>query len=359
MNLIGMSGLFVYEGTNLQMFFDFIIAISFLCFLIEYYNKTKKSNLIKCLYGIIPLKDEEKGRYNEHHRGGVFMYYALIILSVVMFGGCFALNDVYRKLRGSSIKISLQFSLVGSLAGFVVLTIANGFRIEFTPFTFLIALFATVNSFLFTFCSFKALDSINLSLYSLFSMLGGMVLPFLQGILFYGEKITIAKGLCFVFITFALLLTVEKGERKSGAIYYACIFVLNGMAGVLSKIFAEAKFEKTSAIGYTNLISICSVVISSVLLFTVFRKKSGAKEKACAGMAIGATAGMINRIANLILVSALAHVEASVQYPVVTGGVMIVSTLICFFGKNKPSKKEVLSIVIAFIGLLILFAIPV
>jgi EamA domain-containing membrane protein RarD len=28
------------------------------------------------------------------------------------------------------------------------------------------------------------------------------VLPFLQGILFYGEKITVAKAVCFLFITF-------------------------------------------------------------------------------------------------------------------------------------------------------------
>ncbi len=276
-----------------------------------------------------------------------------------MFGGCFALKDVYRKIRGSDIKISLQFSLVGSLAGFIFLTIVNGFKFEFTLFTLIIAILASINGFAFTFCSFKALDRINLSLYSLFSMLGGMVLPFLQGILFYGEKMTVAKAVCFLFITVALILTAEKGERIKGTIYYVCIFFLNGMSGVLSKFFAEADFSKTSATGYTNLISICSVVISYVLLLTVFRKNINGEKFSFAGTAISAASGIANRIANLILVIALAHVDASVQYPMVTGGVMIVSTLICFFGKNKPSKKEVLSIIVAFVGLLLLFAIPI
>lgn len=287
------------------------------------------------------------------------MYYALIMLSVVMFGGCFALNDVYRKISGSSIKISLQFSLVGSLAGFTVLMIANGFKFEFTPFTFIMAILASINGFAFTFCSFKALDRINLSLYSLFSMLGGMVLPFLQGIIFYDEKMSLAKWLCFLFITFALVLTVEKGERKKGTIYYICVFVLNGMSGMLSKFFAEAPFTKTSATGYTNLISICGVVISGVLLLIISKKYPEGGKFSFTGTAIGAASGIANKIANLVLVIALAHVDASVQYPMVTGGVMIVSTLICFFGKNKPSKKEVLSIIIAFIGLLLLFAIPI
>ena len=116
------------------------------------------------------------------------MYYALIILSVVMFGGCFGLQDVYRKIKGSGIKISLEFSLVGSIAGFVLLLMVNSFKFEFTPFTLIMAFLASINGFANTFCSFKALDRINLSLYSLFSMLGGMVLPFLQGILFYDEK---------------------------------------------------------------------------------------------------------------------------------------------------------------------------
>ena len=137
------------------------------------------------------------------------MYYALILLSVAMFGGCFALNDIYRKLRGSSFQISMQFSAVSSLAGLAVLLAAGGFRLAFTPFTLIMALLAAVNGFAFTFCSFQALGHINLSLYSLFSMLGGMVLPFVQGIVFYQEKITAAKILCFVLITIALLLTVE------------------------------------------------------------------------------------------------------------------------------------------------------
>lgn len=287
------------------------------------------------------------------------MYYALIVLSVLMFGGCFALNDAYRKSCGSGIRISLQFSLIGSLAGFAVLTVANGFRLELTAFSLVMAILASVNGFAFTFCSFQALDRINLSLYSLFSMLGGMVLPFLQGILFYGERMSLAKAICFLLITAALILTVEKGERKKGTVYYACIFVLNGMSGVLSKYFAEADFPKTDAASYTNLICVCSVVISGALLLTVFRNKPKGERFSSLGAVIGAAAGITNRLANLILVIALAHVDASAQYPMVTGGVMIVSTLISLFGPNKPTKKELLSVALAFLGLVLLFVIPI
>lgn len=287
------------------------------------------------------------------------VYYALIMLSVCLFGGCFSLGDVYRRIQGSSLRVSMQFSLAGSLAGLAVLTAVNGFKVECTPFTLLMAVLTAVNGFAFTFCSFRALEHINLSLYSLFSMLGGMLLPFLQGILFYGEPLTVAKAVCLVLITASLALTVEKGERKNGAVYYSGIFVLNGMSGVLSKWFAEADFPKTGATGYTNLTSLCSVVIAAVLLLTVFRKSAADPPLSLAGAAMGAVHGVLNRAANLVLVIALTHVDASVQYPLVTGGVMIVSTLLCFFTENKPSRREIVSVFVAFIGLLLLFAIPI
>lgn len=287
------------------------------------------------------------------------MYYALIILSVIMFGGCFALNDVYQKQRGSSVKVSLQFSLVSSLAGLIVLLIINGFKLEFTLFTLIMALLTALVGFGFTYCGFKALGTINLSLYSLFSMLGGMALPFLQGILFYAEEVTLAKIICFALITVALFLTVERDKKKGGTIYYIGIFVLNGMSGVLSKIFTSAPFEKTSAAGYSILGALCTVVIASFLLLTFFRKKDDEPKQTLSSIVVSSANGITNRLANFWLVIALAHVDASVQYPMVTGGVMIVSTLICFFGKNKPSGKEVLSVIVAFIGMLALFAIPV
>lgn len=286
------------------------------------------------------------------------MYYGLILISVALFGGCFAINDVYRKMRGNSIKISLQFSLISSLGGLLVLLAANKFVFNSTPFTLLMAILTAVNGCAFTFCGFKALGSINLSLYSLYSMLGGMLLPFLQGILFYGEEITVAKVVCCFFIVAALLLTVNKEKERGGTIYYIGIFILNGMSGVLSKIFASAPYPKSDASSYSILSAFWSAVISGLFLAFFFRQNDGTPKNTPISVAVSSVGGIANRVANLLLVIALAHVDASAQYPLVTGGVIIVSTVICCFRENKPSKKEVLSVLLAFIGMLALLVIP-
>jgi len=53
-------------------------------------------------------------------------------------------------------------------------------------------------------------------------------------------------------------------------------------------------------------------------------------------------------------VIALVHIDASIQYPMITGGVIIVSTIICFLKKEKPKRKELLAVALSFVGLLIL-----
>jgi len=287
------------------------------------------------------------------------MYYGLILLSVVMFGGCFALNDQYRRMRGSSLKVSLEASFIGSAVGLAVLFVICGCRLSLTPFTLAVAVLAALNRLAFTFCSFRALDTINLSLFSLFSMLGGMTLPFLQGMIFYGEPLTVAKAVCFLLICAALLLTVSRGDKKGGGAYYVGIFVLNGMSGVLSKIFTEAPFSKTSAAEYSAWISVCTVALAGSLWLLFFRRKGNCPPASWRSCGVAALNGGVNETANFLLVMALAHVDASVQYPMVTGGVMIVSTLLCFFGPRKPSRKEMMSVVLAFLGMLALFLIPV
>ncbi|MBR2907650.1 MAG: hypothetical protein IKC26_06345 [Clostridia bacterium] len=301
----------------------------------------------------------------------MWLYYVLILISVMMFGGGFALQDVFRKKRGSGLMISMEAAFIGSLAGLIVLLIINSFAFEFTWFTLLMAGWSALNGIAFTVFAFKALDYINLSLFSLFAMLGGMALPFLQGILFYGEGFTLAKGICVIFICAALALTVERGERKRGTVFYVGIFVLNGMSGVLSKIFTETPLPKASAADYSIWSALSAALLSGILwllLTATERRRSSpqgkeqpkAERKArLLSYGIGALNGAINKVANFLLVFALVYVDASVQYPMVTGGTMIVSTLFCLFGDKKPSKKEVLSVALAFIGMLALFIIPI
>lgn len=283
---------------------------------------------------------------------GVFMiYYGLLLAAVTMFSFQFLFNGIFEKEYGNGIRAMFVFSAGSSLAGLVVLLIINGFKIEYTHFSMLMASLAALDSIGYTYFSLKSLGRINLSLYSMFAMLGGMILPSVTGLLFYEEDFTAGKALCFALIILSLLLTVKKGEQKSGYIYYMGVFVLNGLSGVLSTVFQNSPYEKTSEAGYSVLISVATLVIS--VLFLPFVREKGKKLTKKAVFSMGGY-GVLCRVANFLLLIALAHIPASAQYPFVTGGVMIISTVISFFTPDKPSKREILGVAVSFAALLIL-----
>lgn len=291
-------------------------------------------------------------------KGGLCVYYFLILIAVVLFGGNFLLHDIYRVMRGNSLKISLQFTAVSSLGGLLILFISNRGEISFTLFTLIMAILSSINGIAFTFCGFKALGKINLSMYSLYSMLGGMLLPFLQGIIFYGENITLAKIICCTLIIVSLLLTLDRNRISGGEWYYAGIFILNGMSGVLTKLFTSLDFPKADATSFSILTALTTLVIALIsLLF--FNKKKDTSKISIASVGISIAGGVTSRIANLQLVIALLHIETSAQYPLVTGGVIIISTIVSFFKKNKPTIKELVSVLLAFLGLVAMFIIPI
>lgn len=287
----------------------------------------------------------------------LYLNYGLVCLSVIIFGFNFACTDKVRQYCGSGLGVTFFTTVIGSGFSAIVLFIMNGFRFEFSGVSLLIAMIAALSSILFTFCSYRALDKINLSLYSLFSMLGGMVLPFAVGIIFFKEDLTAAKGICFIIICIALVLSTQRGDDKRGYIYYAGVFVLNGMSGVLTTVYKRLDGQNVSSMGYSLLCSLCAVSLAAVLL-PMFKKDLSGINKPLRAAGIIILSGFSNRMANLILTVALAVLPASAQYPMVTGGVIIVSTVIAAFSNKKPSKREILSVILSFTAILALVAIP-
>ena len=279
------------------------------------------------------------------------IYYALVSLSVVMFGVQFLFTDKYQKECGQSALAAHRLTFFSGIVGIVILLIINGFSVEYTHFTLICAIASALVSLFYSICSLKALAKINLSLYSLFAMLGGMVLPFVQGLIFYNEELTTGKVICFVLIAVALALTVNKDTNKGGWLYYIGIFVLNGLSGVVSTFFQKADYPKTNAESFSIWSAVAAVIISLVALI-ILRGKG--KKPSFKAVSIAVVGGTLSRIANYVLVIALAVLPATVQYPFVTGGVMIASTVIAAIVGQKPSKREILAVAISFIGILAL-----
>lgn len=295
------------------------------------------------------------------------MYYGLVCLAVVMFGTQFFTTRGYQKEMGSSLFSTLFNTFMGGLIGFPLMLIINRFTFEYTHFTLLMALLKYIDGFLFSLCSLKALERVSLSVYSLFSMLGGMLLPLLAGVIFFDEIFTWGLGLCVVFVFAALLVTKSKNTgkkdetgkeepKKKGAwIFYLGIFVFNGMSGVLSAIFQKSSYPKTSSAGFSMLCGLVSLAITLVILIFMWGNRPKISKKAVLFSSVGSP---INRVANWLLLVALVYLPASVNYTLVTGGTIVVSTLFSYLTENKPKWKEWVGVVLSLIGIAFLVFLP-
>ncbi len=300
------------------------------------------------------------------------MYYALVIIAVTMFSIQYYCNKEYQKLCGSGFFSSMVLTFGGSLAGLIALLLINKFRVGFTFFTLFMAVFNALNGILCTLCSQKALGHINLSLFSVFSQLGGMAIPFVTGVLFFDEDMTKGKAICLLAIIIAMSMTLNKDSKKGSKFavyYYLGIFIFNGLAGFFSKIFTSAPYPKTDAASYSiihiALTVIISVIISGIILLYMIIKdrtkiNSAVKKfRLTLPVTLWMSGGtVLNKVANLLLLIALVHLPASVQYPMVTGGIMIISTLLCYLTPNKPSPKEIGAVALSFAGIMALVFIP-
>lgn len=277
--------------------------------------------------------------------------YILLVLATLLFASQFLLNQQFQKTKGADFNSALTFNCLTAFIMLLIMLAINKFKLEFSSFSTLMALWGAINSILYTTCSLKAFSSANLSVYSIFAMLGGMLLPFFFGIFFAGEPLTAAKILCCVLILVSLALTFQKGKSSKKAIfYYFAVFLLNGMNGVIAKIHQSSpvSVDSQSFLAMQNLISfiICS------LIYIIKNKKYISVTKKELSFSIGFA--LACGIGNLFTLIALTELPASVQYPIITGGVMVFSTVISIIRCERPRKKEIISALIAFVSTILI-----
>lgn len=273
------------------------------------------------------------------------MYYLMITLSALIFALQFMLNDGYQKESGSGWDSSLKLSLYSSIVGFIALFVINGFKLRISIFSLVVASVYSMVCILLNYSTVKSLKHANLSVYSIFSMIGGMILPFVYGLL-CGEEFKAIRILCCILISVSVAMNAGKGNNSKKAFkYYMAVFILNGMVGVISKFHQSYPDYCVDSADFLMISKIMTALLSVILIALTNKKDFAVSIKA---LGYSAGSAVLNSIANLLLLIALLNLPASVQYPIVTGGVIVFSTIIDIVRKTKLKKREIIASLIAF-----------
>lgn len=299
------------------------------------------------------------------------MYYLLLLVAVIMLSLQFAVNKYYQNKNGNEISVSFLYTCLTGFTAALFFLVMNRFQVAFTPFSILCALGVSLLCLSYTLLGLRIFAIGNFSLYMMFLMLGGMILPFLYGIIFLGDADALnplsfaARMVGILLMTVSLVVSnVRTGKNgntekhKSVIILYVCVFFLNGFVSVISKLHQieknRAVVSNNNFVFWTNLFT--GIVSGIVLLIICLRKKIApilAKDfgngKLMLAVAICAALGGGSYLLQLIVAGS--SIPASVQYPFITGGSVVLSAASgrIFFGEKLP-RKEVYGVLIAFLA---------
>lgn len=295
------------------------------------------------------------------------VYYLLVASTAVLYSLSFYFNRNVERNSRPCIDTTVIFTTVTWSEIFIVsLVIAKG-EISITPFS---AIIAALHSFFIVLCAFMSLKAIgvaDLGKYSLYMMLGGMLVPFLFGILFWNEELTVGKIICCLVVTCALIVDSMIGKEKSNKsgriafLYLIAVFLINGSFGVFITIHQTATaYKSVGTLQYMILESAFISAFGIIFMLSKFIRSKAAnlpminpiQSKKTYLYMLGY--GLFYGAAELILLFAIAHIDASVQYPMVSGGTIACSTLISMLiGENK-NKKSIIPVIISVAGMLCL-----
>ena len=287
-------------------------------------------------------------------------FYFLIIIADIFLAATFGLQKKYQKSAGTSIKAGLVYNILIGFFSACMFLIINKFHVEIRLYSVLLAIAFSGAIMLYTFIGFRIVEKGNMSLYTIFLMSGGMTVPYIWGVAFLGEDLTLMRTLGLIAIIAATIVSGSKSGKfdKKQILMCISVFILNGIASVISKTHQISDVSKiVTAPDFAFIVMLSKCVICSVILLLGYTgAKSDSKNKMSFKkiVLIIFAAAIFDGISYMLQLVCATEVPATVLYPMVTGISVILSALVGkFFFKEEIAKKQYVGIGLCFIGTLL------
>lgn len=283
------------------------------------------------------------------------MNYVYVVIATVLLAFEFAFSKKYQALEGVSMAAGLRFNALSGLLSAIIMFALSGFRPEWSAFSLILALSMSLCGMSYSLLSFQVLKNGGMALYSTFLMSGGMLLPYVFGILFLDEPVTLWRVAGVLVVLSAVILSNFSKNKVSKKLLLLClaVFILNGLVSILSKCHQVSTRATVSSSAFVMYSGVGKFLFSTVAL--LFQKRSNApvlQHKLSIGVVAGAA--IIGAASYLLQLIGARTLPASVLYPIVTGGSIIFSAIAGrVFFKEKISRRQVLSIILCFVGTLL------
>ena len=280
--------------------------------------------------------------------------YGLILLATLLLAADFAFCKLYQAKLGTAAKTGLLFNMTNGLITAIIFWALNGFHFSWTPFSVIVAFVMSALAVTYSVIGFRVLKMGSMSLYTVFLMTGGMVLPYIYGLIFLDERFSIWRMLGLIVIFGAVILANGSKKKTSGTLIAlcVCVFVLNGVISILSKTHQITELPVVNAKEYVMLTGLAKFVLCPIAYLFFRKEETAVTPKRFAGaLPIIALSALVSGSSYLLQLYGAVDLPATVLYPCVTGGSIIFSSLagVIFF-REKLSVKQIIAVALCFGG---------
>ncbi len=290
------------------------------------------------------------------------MGYVLVLIASVCFAGEFALVKVYQSSTQQKMSTVFFMLFVRYAVGALVALCCSSFALDFANISWTIVLVMAGVLIAYNMLGVAILSRGNLAVYSMFMMVGGMLLPMLHGVLFMKESLSgfqiVGSVLLVAFIALQTLQfekqdKTEKHNSKAVMLFtLLCVlaFVDNGSLGIIRThaVTVEGSHEYTFAFLYCLL---TAVIGGAGVLTFLAKDKAQTVEllKPCVKpvtLLVLIGVGCIANVGDILLLVSAGKIAESVMYPVVSGATIVFSAVAAvLIFKEKMKTREIIAVI--------------
>jgi len=183
-----------------------------------------------------------------------------------------------------------------------------------------------------------------------------LILPTLYGLLFLHDPIGIGLLPGIALLMISLFLTNKKSEAVTitpkWLMYILLAFAGNGMCSIVQKM-QQIKFDGA----YKNEFMIMALIFVFISMggMSLFLESKQLTTYAKKGWGLGVACGVMNGTVNLLVMILLAAMPASLMFPLITGGGVVVTYIISkLYYKERLSNTQLAGFILGILSVIIL-----
>ena len=284
----------------------------------------------------------------------------LLLIPITLYSLSWIFMKKYQRLAGGGTFSLAIYNFAGIILSFSVLLIMRGFTLHSNIYTMICAAVYGVGLMVYNGFKVKISELGPLSIMSMFTTLGAVVLTMLYGFIFLDEKVTFFKIIAAILVAASfvpLIVKNKKAGKKSSFVFLllcTVVFIMNGALTIVSKVAQVHSEDPGDMVDWVALYLFYGLLTSAVITLPALSKSTSVERDhvfSVKTIIVTILAFVCSTSATVVNLYFASMFDASVQFPLVNTGIMVMTTVVAsIMYSEKPDKSTILSLILAILA---------